>query len=74
MEIDDKRRLEFVNASEHRIQEFASALGGKVPAGVWTAINSELQTMYDTGYSHCNEKFEAEMEDRRVERDLSERD
>ena len=75
METNETKKKEFVRASEQRIYDFGKTVGLEhIDPVVRTAILSELRTMYETGFQHCNEAWDEYMEDMRIERDLSERD
>ncbi len=75
MDIDKAKQEEFVRASEKRIYDFGKTVGLEhIDPVVKTAILSELRTMYETGFRHCDESWDEYMEDMRIERDLSERD
>ena len=74
MDIDQEKREEFIRASEERIYSWANSVGLPIDAVVKTAIYAELKTMYDVGHRHCDEQWDAYMEDMRQEHNLSERD
>ena len=74
MDVNHEKREEFIRASEERIYSWAISVGLPIEPVVKTSIYAELKAMYDAGHRHCNEDWKAEMEDMRIERELSERD
>lgn len=74
MEINGEKKEAYVRAAEESIYDWAKSVGFPVEAVVKTAIYSQLKSMYDVGFRHCDNAWEEYMEDMRIERDFSERD
>lgn len=74
MEVNKDKQEGYVKTVETRIKNRASYFGVGIQSGLLQIILEEIKEAYDVGHGHCNEDWDAYMEDMRQEHNLSERD